>query len=200
MKKSSVRLASRLAAISAAAAVVLLPVAASAATANSSVEATVASVLTVSSSGTVPISVTPTGGGQVATANDTVTVDTNNSTGYDLTLANSDATVTMAGYLASDGVTTNGDTLAQHSGTYGTPSALDANSWGWRVDSLGSFGGGGGTTYAGVPASGSAQNIKSTSSTATSDVTTVKYGVKVNTSKKSGIYKDTVTYTATAKP
>jgi hypothetical protein len=200
MKKPSLKLLGRMAAGIAVASVVAMPVVASAATANSSVEATVASVLTVSSSSTVPISVTPTGPGAVASANDTVTVDTNNSTGYDLTLQDSDTTYTMTGYLAADGVTPNSDSLAKHTGTYGSPSALDANSWGWRVDSLGSFGAGGTTTYAGVPANGSAQNIKSTSSTATSDVTTVKYAVKVDTSKKSGIYKDTVTYTATAKP
>lgn len=200
MKKSQIRNLARFAAVFTAAALVLIPVAASAATSSSSVEATVSAVISVSSGPTVAINVTPTGAGAVATANDSVSVDSNNASGYDLTLSNSDTTLTMAGYLLSDGVTSNGDTLAQHSGTYASPANLDTNSWGWRVDSLGSFGSSGGTTYAGVPSSASPQNIRSTSTTASGEVTTVKYGVKVSTAKKSGIYKDTVTYTATAKP
>jgi hypothetical protein len=200
MKKPVYTTFVRLTAVLTVVGVVGLPVAASAATANSSVEATVASVVSVSSSGTVPISVTPTGGGATASASDTVSVDSNNASGYDLTLVDADSTYTMAGFLASDGVTTNGDTLAKTAGTYGSPAALDANSWGWRVDNLGTFGTGGTSTYAGIPATGSAQNIRTTSTTASGEVTTVKYAVKVDTTKKSGIYKDTVTYTATAKP
>jgi hypothetical protein len=77
-------------------AIVLSPVAASAATSNTTVQATVASVISVSSTPTVAISVTPTAGGAEATANDTVSVDSNDPDGYNLTLEN-DATLTMSG-------------------------------------------------------------------------------------------------------
>jgi hypothetical protein len=185
--------------LTALAAVIFAPAAASAATATSSIEATVSSVISVTSSGTVAISVTPTAGGQESSAvNDTITVNSNDADGYNLTLSSSDASATMAGFK-DDGTTSNGATLAVTGGTYGSPAALSSNSWGWRVDGLGTFGAGGTTTYAGMPINSSAQNIRSTTTTATNEVTTVKYAVKVDTSKPNGIYKDTVTYTATVK-
>ena len=199
MKQTSIKASARLMAVLAVAGLVAFPVAASAATDSSSVEATVNSVISVSSATTVPITVTPTSGaGAEATASDAVTVDSNDGDGYDLTLSNSDTTLTMAGFK-DDGVTTNGATLAAASGTYGTPAALGSNTWGWRVDDLGTFGAGGATTYAGVPSSASPQNIRTTTATASAEATTVKYAVKVNLAVPNGIYKDTVTYTATAK-
>lgn len=164
------------------AAIILSPVAASAATSNTTVQATVASVISVSSTPTVAISVTPTSSGAEATANDTVSVDSNDPDGYNLTLEN-DATLTMAGSA--------GGTLAKTAGTYGAPAALDANAWGYR---LSGFTAG---TYAGVE--DAAQNIKSTTATATAEQTVVTYGVKVNTAVPAGVYSDSVTYTATVK-
>jgi hypothetical protein len=164
------------------AAVLLSPVVAAADTDTTTVQATVASVISVSSTPTVAISVTPTAGGAEATADDTVTVDSNDADGYNLTLEN-DATLTMAGSA--------GGTLAKTSGTYGTPAALGTNSWGYR---LAAFGAG---TYAGVE--DAAQNIKSTTATANAETTTVTYGVKVNTAVPAGVYTDSVTYTATVK-
>ncbi|HEX8226961.1 MAG TPA: hypothetical protein VF572_03775 [Candidatus Saccharimonadales bacterium] len=186
-------------ALAAMAAVIVAPIGASAATASSSIEATVSSVIAVTSSGTVALSVTPTGPGAESTAaSDTVTVNSNDADGYNLTLSSADGTATMAGFK-DDGVTSNGATLAVTTGSYATPAALSANSWGWRVDSLGTFGAGGTATFAGMPVNSSPQNIRSTTATATNEVTTVKYAVKVDTSKPNGVYKDTVTYTATAK-
>lgn len=164
------------------AAIVLSPIAASAATSNTTVEATVASVISVSSSPTVAISVTPTAGGAEATADDTVTVDSNDADGYNLTLEN-DATLTMAGSA--------GGTLAKTSGTYGTPAALSTNAWGYRLAAFAA------STYAGVE--DAPQNIKSTTATALAETTVVTYGVKVNTAVPAGVYTDSVTYTATVK-
>jgi hypothetical protein len=158
-------------------AIVLSPVAASAATSNTTVQATVASVISVSSTPTVAISVTPTAGGAEATANDTVSVDSNDPDGYNLTLEN-DATLTMSGPSAT-------------TGTYGTPTALINNSWGYRLSGFAA------STYAGVE--DAAQNIKSTSATAAADTTVVTYAVKVDTTKPAGVYSDSVTYTATVK-
>lgn len=183
--------------------IALSPVMASAATDTKSttINASVASVISMTTSGTVSISITPTASGSASSASDTVTVNTNNSTGYDLTLANTDTTLTLQN---------GGNTIAAHTGTYGSPSTLANNSWGWRVDGLGSFGAGPSSaetnqanlagSWAGVPSSASPQNIKSTSSTATNDVTTVWYGVKADSTKTNGTYTDSVTYTATTKP
>lgn len=177
------------------AAIVLSPIAASAATDSTSVEATVASVISVSSTPTVAISVTPAAGGVEATANDTVSVDSNDADGYTLKLEN-DATLTMAGFK-DDGTTSNGETLAATSGTFAAPAALSTNSWGWRVDNLGTFGAGGTTTYAQATDAGT--EIRNTTATASGEVTTVKYAVKVDLTKPNGIYKDTITYTAAVK-
>lgn len=165
------------------AAIVLSPIAASAATSTTTVQATVASVISVSSTPTVAISVTPTSSGAEATAADTVSVDSNDADGYNLTLANSDATLTMAG--------SQGGTLAKTAGTYAVPAALGTNAWGYR---LAAFTAG---TYAGVEST--AQNIKSTTATATAETTVVTYGVKVSTAVPAGVYTDSVTYTATVK-
>ena len=177
---------------------VAAPVAASAATDSGTVRANVSSVISVSSTSEVAIAITPDANGEEAVASDTVTVDSNDADGYDLTLSNQDTTLTMTGYK-SDNSTLNGSTLAAASGTYGTPAALGNNAWGWRVDDLGTFGAGGTLTYAGVPSSASPQNIRSTTTTASAQVTTVKYAAKVDLSVPDGVYRDTVTYTATAK-
>lgn len=164
------------------AAVLLSPVVAAAETDTTTVQATVASVISVSSTPTVAISVTPTSSGAEATADDTVTVDSNDADGYTLSLEN-DTTLTMAGSA--------GGTLAKTAGTFGTPAALSANSWGYRLSGWTAG------TYAGVE--DAAQEIKSTTATASAETTTVTYGVKVNTAVPAGVYTDSVTYTATVK-
>ena len=180
-------------------AVLLLPITVFAATdsENTTINANIASVISVSTSSTVALNVTPVSGGSQTSASDTVSVSTNNSAGYTLTLANADATTTLVN---------GGNTIAAHAGTQGTPTALANNSWGYRVDSIGGFSTGGAVennvtsssiTYAGVPATGAPNTIKTTAATASGDTTTVWYAVKADTSKPNGTYSDTVTYTAT---
>lgn len=168
-------------------------------TQSTTVNATVAPVISMTTSGTVAIGVTPTGSGAASSASDTVTVNSNNSAGYNLTLSNNDTSVDLDG--------PGSDVVAAHTGSFGTPSTLANNSWGYRVDGAGTFGAGGTVaqtnqanlagTWAGVPSSAAAQLIKTTGTTAANDVTTFWYGVKVDTSKASGVYTDSVTYTAT---
>lgn len=167
---------------------------------NTTINANLGSTISMTTSGTVTLNVTPVSGGSQTSASDTVTISTNNSTGYDLTLADSDANTNLV----------NGaNNIAAHAGTRTTPTVLANNKWGYRVDSIGGFSTGGAVesnvtsssiTYAGVPASGSPDNIKSTSATATGETTTVWYAVKADTTNPNGTYADTVTYTATTKP
>lgn len=178
--------------------VAILPVAASAATqtANTTITATVADVITVSTPGTVTINVTPTSGGVVSSASDTVTVSTNRTTGYNLKLADSDATTTL---------TSGGNTIAAHAGTQAAPTALANNTWGWAVAgapfdasySAESNNASSATKWAGMPATGSPATIKTTGATASGDTTTVWYAVKATSAQAGGTYTDTVTYTAT---
>lgn len=125
-------------------------------------------------------------------------VSTNNTAGYRLTLANSDATTNLV---------SGGNTIAAHTGTQASPTALATNRWGYRVVNVGGFGAtaysgesnitSSASTWAGVPATGSANTIKTTASTANLDLTTVWYAVRATSSQPAGVYTDTVTYTAT---
>ncbi len=180
--------------------VIASPIIASAATqsSNTTINATVGSVISVSTGGTVAISLTPTAGGVVSSASDTVTVNTNNATGYTLTLADADATTSLA---------SGGNTISAHTGTQASPTALASNHWGYRIVNVGGFGASAysaetnntssSSTWAGVPATGAANTIKTTATTASGDTTTVWYGVKATSAQPSGTYSDTVTYTAT---
>ncbi|MEO7905193.1 MAG: hypothetical protein ABIR91_05380 [Candidatus Saccharimonadales bacterium] len=169
-------------------------------TKTSTITATIGSSIGLTTSGAVPISLTPTAGGVVSSASDAVSVSTNNSAGYTLTLSNADAVTNLI---------SSGNTIAAHAGTFTTPTALASNTWGYRVVGAGGFTAtaysaesnavSSTSTWAGVPALASPQELKSTSTTASNDVTTVWYGVKANTSLASGAYSDTVTYTATTK-
>lgn len=185
-----------------AAACVVAPVAVSAASDSKSttINAIIGSTISMTTSGTVNLNVTPVTGGAQTSAADTVTVATNNASGYALTLSNADAVTTLA----------NGaNTIAAHTGTQVASTALANNSWGYHVDGAGTMGTGGAAEsnvatstikYAGVPALASPNVLKTTATTAAADVTTVYYGVKVDTTKPNGTYTDIVTYTATTNP
>jgi hypothetical protein len=152
------------------------------------------------SSGTVNIDATPTAGGVQTIASDTITVSTNDASGYTLKLAETTGTNTL---------TSGSNTIAASSGSQTTPVVQAANTWGYRVDGVGGFGAGptssasnaaisGTVMFAAVPATASPNTLKTTNATASSDTTTVWYGVAVNTSTPSGTYTNSVTYTATA--
>lgn len=183
----------------------LSPAIASAATqtSNTTISAQVNAVVSISSGPSVSISLTPTGSGVLSNASDTVSVSTNNATGYTLTLNDSDATTTLA---------SGSDTFTAASGTKTAPAALTNGTWGWAVAN--------GTTgigtngfdasyasesnntsstskWAGIAASGSPVMIKTTASTASADTTTVWYAAKAAVTQPTGTYTDTVTYTAT---
>lgn len=166
--------------------------------ADTTVTSTIGSVMSLfTTSGTVNLNATPTAGGVQTTASDTVTISTNNSAGYTLSLAET---------TASSALTSGGNTIPATTGTQASPVALTANRWGYRVDGAGGFGAGpasainnaaiGTVTYAAVPATALPNTIKTTAATATNDTTTVWYSVAVNTATPTGTYTNSVTYTA----
>lgn len=179
--------------------ILLSPVVASAATqpASTIVDALVGEAISITTSSTVAISITPTAGGALSSSNDTITVNTNNPSGYTLTLANSDASLNLV---------SGGNTIQAHSGTQASPSSMTSNRWGYAVAGVGGFDGSyaaetnntsSTSTWAGVPASGTPITLKATATTASNDTTTVWYGVKATSAQPNGTYSDTVTYTAT---
>ncbi|HSX30985.1 MAG TPA: hypothetical protein VLE99_03650 [Candidatus Saccharimonadales bacterium] len=177
------------------------PVIAAAATSSTTISSSLGSVISLlSTNGTVNVNVTPTGSGAQTIASDTVTVSTNDASGYTLQLAETGA---------SGSLTSGGNTIPASSGTVASPVAMAANTWGFRTDGVGGFGAGptsaasstaisGTVKFAAVPATASPTTLKTTATTASNDTTTVWYGVAANTSQASGTYTNSVTYTVTA--
>lgn len=164
----------------------------------------VSTTISVSSLGTVSLTVTPAAGGAQTSASDTVTVSTNNANGYKLTLKDADATLTL---------TNGGNTIAASSNTMAAAAALANNTWGFAVASTtpgvaaNAFDSSYATfsnqtshasKWAGITAAD--QQIKSTNAVASGDTTSIWYSIKADTTKTSGTYSDIVTYTATANP
>ncbi len=157
--------------------------------------------ISLSSDGAVAVDVVPSGGSTRCTIqSDSVTAITGSSTGYTVTINNADTETTLHG--------PNAETIASVSGTDGSPVALSANIWGYRVDGVASFGVGPTTplvntavpvlTFAATPSSESAGGIvRYTESTdLETTATSVWYGVCVDASTVAGVYTDTVLYTA----
>ncbi|HEX8389954.1 MAG TPA: hypothetical protein VF597_00870 [Candidatus Saccharimonadales bacterium] len=179
-------------------AVAAAPVVASAAssTANTTINATVNSVISVSSVSPVTLNLTPTSGGVVSSSSDTVSVSTNNTAGYTLTLADNDTTVNLV---------SGGNTITAHAGTTTTPTALTNGKWGFAKAgapfdvsyTTETNAGSSATKWAGVPPSTTPFTLKTTATTASSDPTVVWYAAKVDSTQPNGTYSDTVVYTAT---
>lgn len=157
--------------------------------------------ISLSSNGNISLNIVPSSGGSCTIDSDTATVLTDDSSGYTLSLADSSTGTSLANGASS---------ISATSGTLGSPAALTANKWGYRVDGLGSFGAGpttsqsnvaiGGTLFAGIVASNQTADTIATSSTAADPAVTTKvwYGACADTSLKSGAYTTQVLYTAVA--
>lgn len=156
--------------------------------------------LTLSSSGSVSLDIVPTASGVCTVQSDSVSVLTDNSNGYSLTIG---------GAAASSALTNGTSTIAAAPGTFAVPQVLGNNTWGYRVDSTGNFGAGPTTsqsnsspsalTFAALPTSSqSADTLANTTSPADpAAITTVWYGVCANLATVAGTYTAQVTYTAT---
>lgn len=157
--------------------------------------------ITLTTSGTVNLNIVPTGSGACTIQKDVVGVTTDSSTGYSLTLGDSDTSNNLAG-------ASHGSHISAGSGTQASPAALTANTWGYRVDNVGSFGGGPtsantniaipSTTFAAIPLSSqTADTLANSSSPADPTVNTnVWYGACADTTIPDDTYSDVVTYTA----
>lgn len=177
-------------------ALAVVPVASvSAVTADTVINGTVNGAISIATSGsaasgtvTIP-AVTPTSGGNASVASETVTVTTNNTSGYDLTLSMSSASADNALHSGANSLP---------AGTVASPS-----SWGFSTSSatlsdqpVGSLTG----TFQPVPMAAAPASLKSTAAAAiTGDTTSVYYGLSADSSQPSGVYTGTVTYTATVK-
>lgn len=154
-------------------------------------------------SGSVCLNVTPTSAGKCSVNSDTVNVQTQYSGGYVLTLGNTNS---------SSALTNGSSTIAAISGTYASPVSLTANTWGYRLDSIGNFGSGPTSVQTNTSISSisslafaqtevntnSADTLANTSgaSSLSGDNYAVWYGLCVNNTVGYGSYSSSVTYTA----
>lgn len=155
--------------------------------------------ISIATSGTVTLPATTNPSGVVTIDKDIVTVTTNSSGGYTLSLES------VSG--SSSQLVNGGEVIPAISATAASPATLGLNEWGYRIDGALGFGAGptsaitsqpsSSLTFAGVPLLGAPQDIKVTASSAPSgDVTNVWYGVRADMTKPAGTYSSTVTYTA----
>ena len=154
--------------------------------------------LTLSSSTTTNVDIVPSAGGKCSVQGNTVSVLTDNTTGYNLTMTTSGTNTSLTGP----------GSITALSGTAASPISLANNKWGWRVDGLSGFGAGPtntlssgsipAVTFAGVPASnGTPATLASTSGPANpAATTTVWFGACADATIPSGAYTATVTFTA----
>jgi hypothetical protein len=187
---------------------------ASADTASTTISSAVTAAITAfTTSGTVNINVASASGVKQTVNTDTITISTNDTAGYTLTL--------------QDGNNSNDLCITPGSGCTGIPSTSatsttpalmsGANIWGYHIDGATKWCNSGSTCgstfgtslssnqaasatlkFAKVPLSGSPDTLKTTATTASSDVTYVWYGIDIDPTQANGTYTDTVTYTATA--
>ena len=151
----------------------------SALTASTTINSVISPVISLlTTSGTVNINALPTSGGVQTISSDTVTVNTNDSSGYTLQLAETGA---------NSNLTSGANTIPTSSGTQTTPVVMAVNTWGYRADSVGGFGAGpttgqsisavsGTIKFAGMPATASPNTLADNSGTASNATTTVWYG------------------------
>lgn len=134
--------------------------------------------ISIATDGNVSMTASPSGSVFNGQGSHTITVTSTDVVGYEL-------------YIKSplDTDMTNGPDVIPTSGN-GSPAALAMNTWGYNTD--------GSSNYSGVLTTDTL--IKDVSGPyKNGDDTTVTYGVKANTTKRSGTYTVGVTYTAVAK-
>jgi hypothetical protein len=168
-------------------------------TGSTTISSAVSEVISVSTSGTVNINVAPSASGAQTISGDSVQVATNDSAGYVLELNETTSSATT--------LTTGSNNIAASSGSRTSPVVMAANTWGYRVDSVGGFGAGptsavssqpiSSLTFAKVPAS-TPDTLATTASATNGTSLNVWYGVAANDTTIAGTYTNSVTYTAVA--
>ena len=157
--------------------------------------------ISLTSSSSVNLNVTPISGTKCTVDKDSVAVLTDSSSGYTLQVTDGDS----ANQLVGAGT---GTTISAVGGSAASPAVLAAGKWGYRVDGTSGFGNGPTgaqsngaippVTFAALPLSTDTPDIIA-SSVGPADpavTTTVWYGVCADSSQKSDTYSDNVTYTA----
>lgn len=135
----------------------------------------------------VEIAVSPVSGATFGTDVSSPAVTTNSQKGYTLTIEMTTPDQRLYS-IAND------EYINPVSGTWGAPTTLDANTWGYAVDALPIFSG---NLFAAVPQNGiSRQVINASSAPVTNQTTNITFGAKVDPLLPAGTYSGYVLYTA----
>jgi hypothetical protein len=128
------------------------------------------------------IVLTPTATSASGESTSSAIVNTNNSTGYTLTVQmNADASTLSNGTA----------TIAAGAAAGGDVTNLTDNTWGFKGGDI--------TAYTEMPTdAGPAATLKATTGTASGEQTVTTFGAKVNNTQATGTYTGTVKFTATA--
>ena len=173
-----------------------LPNSVSAEETTSKVNLTISPVISLSLQDTVDLNVTPTQNGTFSSNTASLSISTNNETGYSLYMATSNGKNTLTSNNPS---TTNVisaiNTTTNDTGI--TSSNFTSNTWGYNLsqDSPSST-----TTYKPVPTTNGNTAIISTTSPTDTDTYNLTFGTKVDTTLPSGTYSNQVIISAVANP
>lgn len=162
-------------------------------TAELDVELTIEPVISITASPTeVAMEVTPTAAGDFVSGDTTVTVSTNNSTGYTLKASSMSETTALVHN------TTSSLTIPTLTGSVALADFCDQttnnNRWGFTHDNTTLLAS---DTYLGVPPLSAPVTIKATTAAGLGSETVVTFGAKIDVNTREGTYENTVVFTAT---
>ena len=134
------------------------------------------------------LAVTPTPDGTLASDELAIQVNTDNTTGYALTLA-------LAGSESSLYDPTSGGEIQSTTAAMRDPNTLAVNTWGWYPDSLANNTG---NLFSALPSNSDPYELKKTSSptSGSGDTTTISFGVNVDTTLPAGSYTNAIVISA----
>jgi len=144
---------------------------------------------------TIPIM--PTHTGTLGKNELTVSVSTNNSTGYKLSMNSLTTNTSMVHESATGSPPAPNIPSTNHS--YSTPGALGTDTWGWNLGSAAST-----NTFSMIPPSNASYTIRTTdtpsNTPSVNSDTLVTFGANVTSNTPAGAYINTIVFTATANP
>lgn len=136
------------------------------------------------------LSITPTPSGALSADELNINVNTDNETGYVMSLASANETTDLTDISTSN-------SIHSTAATTDNPAVLSANTWGWYPDSLANNPGGSNYQFAAIPSYDDPYTLKQTN-TATSDSgdnIPVSIAANVDTSLPAGAYSNIITIT-----
>ncbi len=152
--------------------------------------APVISLTTSASNGTLSIPIIPNSSGASGSNDLTVSVHTNNQTGYKLTM-NSTGTDTSLTHQADAT-----QKIPSTTNTLVSPAALANNTWGYSTWTNGQSSAS--TTFSRIPSLSAPDTLRTTSTLTDPTDTKLTFGARINTEKPSGTYTNTVVFSATS--